>query len=122
LVVLEHDAEIAAEIRNAPGGQAPDVLAVDDGLAARGALDQADELEQGGLAGARMAGDEHHLAALDLEADVLERVVLAGVALEDVAELDHGSEAGRTAHDTRKRRRLISPCIRSSAGCNRTSA
>src|SRR3989344_4243113 len=36
-----------------------------------------------------MAGEKRHLALIKFEADVLQRVVAAGVALEDVAETNH---------------------------------
>ena len=42
---------------------------VDGDLPARRPLDQTDQLEQGALAGARVARDEHHFARADLEAD-----------------------------------------------------
>ena len=60
------------------------VLAVDDHACRwSGRSIAADQLEQRALARARMAGDEHHLAALDGERDVAQRLVAARVALGD---------------------------------------
>jgi len=44
-------------------------LGAEPDLATIGRLEQAQEIEQGGLAGTRRAGDGHELAALQLEID-----------------------------------------------------
>jgi hypothetical protein len=51
----------------APRVRASGSPSIDD-LAAGRALDQGEQLDQGALAGAGVAGDKHHLAAFDLEA------------------------------------------------------
>ena len=43
------------------------------------ACDLTEELEQGGLAGAVLADDAHHVALLDLEVDIAERPDIVGV-------------------------------------------
>ena len=65
------------------------VLAVDDHRAARGPLQQRDELEHRALAGAGAAGEEHHLARFDPEADAGQRLAAVGIALADAVEDDH---------------------------------
>ncbi len=86
LVVLEDDAEVAAQIRQRALLEHADILAVDQHAAGVGALDRGDQLEQRALARARVAGDEHHLALGDPERDVLQRLIAAGIALVDLAE------------------------------------
>src|SRR5437660_82975 len=53
------------------------------------ALEQRDELEHRALAGAGAAGEEHHLAAVDAEADVGEGLAPVGVAFAHPVESDH---------------------------------
>src|SRR5688500_1044816 len=55
-----------------------------------------DELEQRAFSGARMAGDEQHFALCDLEADIGQRDMPAGVLLADVVEAQdaHRAEFG----------------------------
>ncbi len=91
LVVLENEAELAAQERHRARLQRSDVLAVDDDAARRRPLDRDHQLEQRGLAGARMAGDERQLARVDVEAYVVQRLVAAWIALGDVAEEITGS-------------------------------
>ena len=62
---------------------------VDDDLPARRPLDETDQFQQRALARARMAGDEHHLARADLEAELGKRVLAGCVALADFVEGDH---------------------------------
>ena len=54
--------------------------------AATRALGELDQLEQGALAGARMPGDEQHLAGIDRKAHLGQRHVPAGVGLADIVE------------------------------------
>src|SRR5262249_12256927 len=98
LVVLEHQAEIAAQERHGAAAQRAHVLAVDHDAAARRPLDGGQQLEQGGLAGAGVAGDEHDFPRLHGEAHLLEGVAPAhaGIALADLAEGDHAASGAPT--------------------------
>ena len=89
LVILEDDAKVAAQIRQRAFLEHPDVLIVDDDAAEVGTLDRCDEFEQCALAGSGVPGDEHHLAIGDIERDVLQRLIAAGVAFVDLGERDH---------------------------------
>ena len=77
-----------------PRRQLRQVAAVHQQLPAGGSLDEADEPQQGALAGPGVAGDEDHLAAVHLEADVGKPVVSAFVTLADVVEVDHPAGLG----------------------------
>ena len=72
---------------------------------ARRALDQRDQLEQRALAGAGVTGQEHHLAALDVEREVAERLAAVRVALADVVEADHAASPLARGRATARRRR-----------------
>src|SRR5690606_30390 len=60
----------------------------DDDLAAGRPLHDQEQLEQGTLAGAGMPRHEHHLAGVDAEGDVVQRVARRTVVLADLAEVD----------------------------------
>ncbi len=89
LVVLEHQAEIAAQERHRAPLQHADILAVHEHSAGCRPLDRDQQFQQRGLAGAGMAGDEHQLPGLDREPDVAQRLMAAGIAFRDVAEGNH---------------------------------
>src|SRR5215469_755270 len=65
------------------------IAAVHQHLAARRPLEQRDQLQHRALAGAGAAGEKHHLAVVDVEADVAECLAPVGVALADAVEGDH---------------------------------
>ncbi len=69
--------------------QLVEIALIDPDLAAGGPFQQADQLQQGALAGAGMTGEKGHLSGLDAEADPGQALVAAGVALADVVEVDH---------------------------------
>src|SRR5882762_912376 len=92
-VVLEHHADAAPERRDMPPFEGAGVAAVHHHVATRGALEQRDELEHRALAGAGAAGEKHHLAVVDVEADVGERLAPAGVAFAHPVETDHAVPA-----------------------------
>src|SRR6266478_1021593 len=96
-VVLEHHANAAPERRDMPPFEGAGVAAVHHHVATRGALEQRDELERRALAGAGAAGEKHHLAVVDVEADVGERLAPAGVAFAHPVETDHAEPAWPTA-------------------------
>ena len=85
-VMAESEDEV---ILNAAVGQVVEVALIDPHLAAAGALQQADQLEQGALARARVAGYKGQFAAAHLEAHPGQAFVAPGVALADIVELDH---------------------------------
>jgi hypothetical protein len=89
LVVLEHHADMAAEGRHLAARNGRGVAPADQHLAAGGALDAGDELQERALARAGMSGQERHLAGLDAKAQVADGVAPAGIALEDLLEADH---------------------------------
>src|SRR5690606_29114884 len=100
-----HHADLPAVAGDAAARDAPGVLAVDDHLAAGRPVDQGDQPEQGALAGARVAGHEHHFPPLDRQAQVAQRFLAAGKALGDVLDTDQSASspsavAGRSSAST----------------------
>ena len=88
--VLEDRAELAAQLRDLPVGQAVQVLAEDVDHAGVGTLLPQHQPEEGRLAGAGRAHQEDELALLDLERDVPQGgAVLLRVELGDAVESDH---------------------------------
>src|SRR5688572_14915499 len=81
------------------------VASVHEHLAARRALEQGDQPEHRALAGAGMAGQEGHLAGLELERKFGQGLAPVGISLEDPVELDHGVPAatGRSSPSTKAR-------------------
>ena len=69
------------------------ILIVDEHLAARGALDERDQLQNAALARARMAGQERQLALVDLERHAGQGLAAVGVALVDLIEANHRAPA-----------------------------
>ena len=67
------------------------VLIVDEDLAAGGAFDERDQLQNAALARARMAGQEGQFAGVDLEGHAGERLAAVGVALVNLVEADHAA-------------------------------
>ena len=93
-MILEHHADVAAQLRNAAPAHVRELRMVDDDLPARRPFDEADQFQERALAGARMAGHEHHLAGADLEAELGERVLAGGIAFADLVEGDHSESRG----------------------------
>ena len=92
-MVLVHRAHFAAMQRNATTAHLQQVAATEDHGTTAGAFAQVDQLEQGALAGAGVAGDEQHLAFFDLETHVHQRRVAAGVLFADAFESQHAHAA-----------------------------
>src|SRR5690625_341776 len=90
LVVLKDDPDVAAVPGNAARAQPGDVLLVDDDLSGAGPLHGHDQLQQSALAGARVTGEEHHVASFQLEAQAPEGLMAPWVALVHLVEADHG--------------------------------
>jgi hypothetical protein len=89
VMVLKDEADLAAYIGNSAPADIRHVLPVQKDLAARTALDQCNELEQGAFPGSGMPGQERHRAFLHVEADIVQRLETAGKAFADVGESDH---------------------------------
>src|SRR5262249_28507859 len=89
LEVLEHAADVAAQLRDLPRAQAADVTPGDEHPALGGHFVAKQQLEEGGLAGAGRADEEDELALQDLERDVPECEDVAFVRLVDVFETNH---------------------------------
>jgi hypothetical protein len=66
-VILKHHAELAAKLRDPAGLDGGGVLIADEYLAACGALDEGDQLEDAALAGAGVARQKRHLAVVDVK-------------------------------------------------------
>ena len=72
---LEDEAQVAvAEVGELLLGEGGDIDAVDDDGAGVGAVECADNLQQGGLAGSAGADDADHLATVDVEVDAFEHL------------------------------------------------
>src|SRR5690606_64143 len=94
-VVLEDDADLASMRGDAGAPDTGEITAVDQDVAAARALEQRDQFHQRRLAGARMAGEEDHLAGGDVEAHVVQRFEPAGVPLAHPVELDQRGASTR---------------------------
>jgi len=92
VVGLEDIADVvAAEVCELSRAEAGEVDAGDGDLAAAGAVESADHVEEGPLTRARRPHDRDELAAADVEVDALERpehLVAGDVALLDVFRAD----------------------------------
>src|SRR5690606_34905435 len=88
--VLEHRADIAAEVGGAPIAQGARVAPQDEHAPVGRRVLAHHEAQAGRLARSRRPDEEDELAALDLEVDVVEcRARGAAVSLGDVLEPDH---------------------------------
>ena len=90
LEVLEHAADVAAQVRHAPVAHRREVLARDVDMALR-RLHLADEhADEGGLARARMTHQEDELAGVDLQRDIRQggSVGLGGIHFGHMVERD----------------------------------
>jgi hypothetical protein len=87
---LEDEAELfVAQLAARVVVQALDVHAVEHVLAAAESLQQAGDVEEGGLARARGAGDRDELALLDVDVEATQRVRLDHVGAVDLAQVRH---------------------------------
>ncbi|MNT16934.1 hypothetical protein D3C72_1520610 [compost metagenome] len=90
VVELEHEADVmAAPRRQLAAAHLVDALAFDADLAARGVVQAADQVEQGGLAGTGRAHQRDEVAAGDIQVDAVQHLHLFGatlVGLGDVAQ------------------------------------
>ena len=95
LEVLEHAADLAAQVRDLPVAHGAQVLASDHDLAVRGLELAGDELEERRLTRAGMAHEEHKLAGKDVNVHVVERrlVGLRRIDHRDALERDDGRAA-----------------------------
>ncbi len=93
--VLEHDAQAAAQLGHLVRPELADVVAGDPHLARRGLLLGEQQLHDGGLAGAGVAGEKDELALGHPEGDVLQGEGAVGIRLVDVGEADHGRKVKR---------------------------
>src|SRR4029077_17944680 len=91
LVILEDHADVAAESGDVPRLQRLRVTPRDRDSATGRPLEQCDELQHRALAGTRAAREEHHLAGVDAEADVIECLAPVGVALAHPVEKRHSA-------------------------------
>ena len=121
LEVLEHAADVAAQIRHTPVAHGGKVLVSHVDLAL-GRLDLArEQLDEGRLARSGMTHEEQELARVDLKRDVGQRrlVRLRRVDLGHVVERDDGSAhlLGNVVHlDDGQRLRQLRRQLRSAAG------
>ena len=83
LVVLEDDAELAAEPGQPPPGHPGGLLTVHEDAAGRGHLLPDEKADEGRLAGAARADDEAEIALVDGEVDVPDGLGAVGVGLAD---------------------------------------
>ena len=83
VVILEDEADLAAQVRNATPVDVGDVFTVEKDLSARGAFDQGNQFQQG------MTRQEGHGTLFHVESDFAERFESARVALADVGKPDH---------------------------------
>src|SRR5688572_10121192 len=100
LLALEHEPDVAPEIRQRGAFERADVLAVDEHRASARSLDGRNELEECRFARARTPGEEGELTRVESEAHLLQRLLAAGIAL------GHRREANQPApRRTRARRK-----------------
>src|SRR5262249_54110503 len=81
--------EIAAEKRYGARSQRPHILAVHEHRTGSWAFQRRHEFQQRALASPGMSGDEYHLARLDGERNVAQRLKPPGIALGDAVGWDH---------------------------------
>ena len=89
LVVLEHHADLPAQEGNLRSGDLRQVLARQQQLAGGRPLHRQQQAQQGGLAGAGMAGDEEELAPAHAETQFVQPDMAIGIPLADLLESNH---------------------------------
>jgi hypothetical protein len=87
--ILEYDADPAPQGRKLAPRQAGQILAEQRNQAARRALGHIDQAQQGGLAGARRAGEEMERARLEAQGDVAQHLRPPAVSHADILEPHH---------------------------------
>ena len=88
-MVLKHNADVLAQKAELIVVERAQILLVQPHPAAAGLDDAADELEHGRLARTGMPGNKNHLALADIEAEVFQRMVAAGIGFGNLFETDH---------------------------------
>ena len=89
LLILKHQPEIAPKKWDRAALERADILAVDNNAAGSGTFNRCNKPQQRGLARARMAGNQGHLAGFKGKADIPERFEAVGIALVDLTEANH---------------------------------
>src|ERR1700675_3565057 len=89
LVILKHHPQPAAKLRDSARLDARGVLIVDEYLAASGALDERDQLQNAALACAGMARQKRQLAVVYFERHAAKGLAAGGIALVDLVEANH---------------------------------
>jgi len=96
---LEDEADLGiADARACGRRQRGDVMAVEHVAAGAGAVEQAEDRQQRGLAAAGGSGDGHVLATAHLQMHVAERMGFHFVGLEYLADAAEGDDAGLIGH------------------------
>ena len=110
-MVLEDDAEVAAQVGQGATLDHAEVLAVDQHAAGVRTFDSGDEFQQGALAGTRMASEESHLALGKFESNIFQCLIAARIALANLIEGDSVGISSRAAMNSSatKGRRIIQP-------------
>ena len=80
---------LVAQARTRVIGEFADIAAIEHVAAGLEALQQAGDIEEGGLAGARRPGHGDELPRADLEGEVAQRVRLDEVGAVDLADILH---------------------------------
>src|SRR5579872_6821142 len=96
-MILEYHSDLPAKGRDQAGLERAGIAACDEHGAARRPLQKRDQLEDRALAGSRSAGQEHHLAGVNLETDARQRFAPVGIALADTVERDHAAGPSTSA-------------------------
>ena len=89
--VLKDDAHMAAKIRHMALFQAGKLVAVDGDFARGRDLLTHNQLEKGAFARARSAHDEHELALVDVQGDVVQRIGAVGIGFGYVFKINHSN-------------------------------
>ncbi len=83
-MVLVDRTDLAPMPRNTAAAYLQQVALIEDHRAAAGPLVEMDQLEQGALARTGMTGNEQHFPGGDIEADVHQCLVAAGILFADI--------------------------------------
>src|SRR5258708_1280454 len=97
-VILENQPEIAPEKGNHARFHRGYVLAIDDDAACCRSFDGGYQFQQSTFPRARMAGDKYHFPGCHREGHVAQCFIAAGIALGNMADLDHRATGCRHAH------------------------
>src|SRR5690606_31398677 len=125
LVVLEDEPDTPAQHGERGLAEGAQVLPAHDHGPARRALDARGELEERGLARARMPGDRHHFARRDVERDSAQGFLAPRISLRRRREADHPKSASTNSRAENARRSPAfspMPMKRMGTGCSRAMA